>query len=430
MNITRKKLPKGEIEMTVELDADKFAVFLKRAEDNLYQNFETAGFRKGRVPKDVFKREIGESKIYQAAAQLAIESTIVEALQQENQEVIGLPKIEIMKLSAGNPFIYKMTFSVLPKVKICNFEKIEIKRKKTEVDDKEIEAVLNELRISRRKEILVEKAAGKGNKIEMDFELFFGDVPVENGQARKVSYVLGEKSLLPDIEKNLVGLKAGEKKEFLVNYPIDYFDKKLAGREVNFKVKINGVYEIELPEINDDFAKSLGNFKNLDDLKNKLKINLQEEKKQKNEELLELDILNQLIEKSEFEEIPEIFLEEEAHKMLHELEDSIVQQNLKFEDYLSHLKKTKEELEREFRPQAEKRVKAILIIRDVIKENKISVAEEEIEGELKKIREYYRYDPSLQKNFQTSEYRNYLRNIMLNRRAIEFIKSQVKIQEE
>lgn len=429
MEVKIKKLPKNETELTIEIPANEFDVFLKQTEETFYQNFETAGFRKGKAPKEIFKREVDEKKIYEEAARTTVESTMREALQQEKVEAVGLPKIEIMKLSLGNPFVYKMTFSALPKVKICNLKKIEVARKKIEIVDKEINQMLDEIRLRRRKEKIIERTAEKGDKVEIDFELFFGTVPVENGQAKKVPYVIGEKSWLPDLEKHLIGAKRGEAKEFSLTYPEDYFDKKLAGREVNFKVKINNVYEIELSEINDEFAKSLGDFKDLDDLKNKLKINLSEEKKQKNEELLELNILNQIVEKSEFEEIPEMLLEEEAHKMLHELEDNLAQQNLKFEDYLSHLKKTKDDLERELKPQAGKRVKTILIIRDLIKGNKIFVEDKELEDELEKIKEHYNYDPSLQKNLQTPEYKNYLRNMMSNRKTIEFIKGQVKIIE-
>lgn len=429
MQIKTKKLLKSKVEMIIEISADKLDDFLKKSEDDLYRNFETSGFRKGKAPRDIFKREVGEKKIYQQGAQLAIETTMPAILEKEKIEVIGLPKIEIIKLSAGNPFIYKMTFSVLPKINVCDFKKIEVERKKTIIEDKEVESLIENLRTRKRKEVSVDKKAVKGNKIEMDFELFFGDTPIENGQAKKVPYVLGEKSWLPDLEKHLTGVQRGEKKEFSLIYPENYFDKKLAGREVNFKVKINEVFEIEMPEVNDQFAQELGQFKNLNDLKEKLKSNLFQEKKYKNEEKLELEILNQLVEKSKFEEVPEMLIEQEISKMIDELESSIVEQNLKFEDYLSHLKKTEEDLKKEFQPQAEKRIRTILLLRNVVQKNKISVSEKEINEELKKIKEYYSQDPSLQQKLEISEYKHRLEDIILNRKTVEFIKSKIKISE-
>lgn len=424
-----KKLPSGETELTVELNAQEFDVYYKKVEIELINNFEMPGFRKGKAPKDIFNKEVNQSKIYQETATAIIEKTLGEALEKEKLEVLGTPKIEIKKISSGNPFIYQATFSVLPKVKIISLKKIEALRKKTEITEQEVEKVLKDIREKRKKEILKEKEACRGDKVEMDINMFFGNVPVENGQAQKVPYVLGGQSWLPDLEKHLLGVKRNEEKEFVVTYPVDHFDKKLAGRDVNFKIKIHGVYEIELPELNDELAKSLGAFKDLSDLREKIKINIIEEKRLKNEELLEIEILNQLVAKSEFEEIPEILLDEETHKMLHELEDSLVQQNLKFDDYLGHLKKSKEELEKELKPQAEKRVKTILIFRNIIQENKLLVAEEEIDQQIKMISNYYAGNKELEKTFKTPEYRNYLKNTLLNRKTIEFIKSQVKIKE-
>lgn len=423
-----KKLPGGLIEMTVEFSSAEFEGYYKKIEEELMKNFETPGFRRGKAPKEIFNKEMNQSKIYQETAASIIEKTLGEALEKEKVEVLGTPKIEIKKISLGNPFIYQATFSVLPKVKVTALGKIEVTRKKTEVTEQEVEKVLNDIREKRKKEILKEKEACHGDKVEMDVAMFFGQVPIENGQAQKVPYVLGAKSWLPDLEKHLLGVKRNEEKEFTITYPVDYFDKKLAGKDVNFKIKIHGIYEIELPELNDELAKSLGAFKDLNDLKEKIRNNLEEDKRHKNEESLEIEILNQLVEHSEFEEIPDIILEEEAHKMIHELEDSLVQQNLKFDDYLTHLKKTKEELEKGFKPQAEKRVKTILIFRNIIEANKILVSEEEVEQQIKMISSYYAGNKELEKNFKTPEYRNYLQNTLLNRKTIEFIKSQVKIK--
>jgi len=430
MEIKIKKLEKGVFELLVELSSSEFDIFYQKVEKKLLDEFETAGFRRGKAPKEIFAREVGQSKIYREASSLAIEQTMAEALAKEKIEAVGVPKIEIVKVSLGNPFIYKIIVSILPKVKIVSFKKIEVKRKKSEITDQEVEKFINEIRERRKKEISKEKEAIRGDKVEMDIEMFFGIVPVENGQAQKVSYILGKKSWLPDIEINLIGVKRGEKKEFLVNYPVDYFDKKLAGKEVNFKIKINGVYEIELPKLDDEFVKSLGSFKDLEDFKKRLQENILEEKKLKNEELVEIEMLDQLVAQSVFEEIPDILIEEEKEKMIKELERNITEQNLKFEDYLNHLKKTRDELKKDLASQADKRIKTILIFRELIKQNKIDISEKEIDQQVESIVNFYVHDENLQQQIKSKEHRHHLANTLLNRKVIDFIKSQVKIIEK
>ena len=428
MEIKIQKLPKNLIELTVELSSSEFDKFIKRTEEKFSQEKEIPGFRLGKTPIDILRREIGETKIYEEASKMAIEETYWQAIREKNLEPINLPKIEILKAARGNPFIYKAKFINLPQVKLGEIEKIKVRRKKIKIEERDIEEMLLELRKSRKKELVVERPAQKGDRLEIDLEMFLNNVPLEGGQGKNISYLIGESHYIPGFEEKILGLKRGETKEFSLDYPENFYDKKLAGKRVDFKVKVNSVYQVELPPLDDSFAQSLGRFKDLNDLKSQLSKNLEEEKNIKEEERLELEILEKITNLSTFEEIPEILLEEEKEKMISELEESLNKMNLKFDDYLVHLKKTRDELKKEFTPQAEKRVKTNLIIRKIIQENKFFIEEKEIDGAINELMNYYQYDPEMRKTLRTDEYRSYLRNVMLNRRVIDWLKKKVTIE--
>ncbi|MCX7779272.1 MAG: trigger factor [Patescibacteria group bacterium] len=428
MEVKSQKLPKNTLELTIELQPEEFDFYLKKAEREISYQIQVPGFRPGRAPADLLKREISEAKIYEKAAQMAIEETYWQVIKEKKIEPITLPKIEILKLARNNPFIYQATVVLLPTVRIGAINQIKVKRKKIFIQEKSIEKLLEELRQSRRKETLVERPAQRGDRLEIDLEMFLNKVPVEGGQGKNISYLVGDSAYLPGLAEQLIGLKRGDSKEFQLDYPENFYDKKLAGKSIDFRVKVNAVYQIELPNLDDRFAQSLGHFKNLDELRRQMQANLEEEAKIKEEERIELEILDKLINLSDFEEIPELLLAEEKEKMLFELEQSLEKMNLKINDYLLHLKKTKEELKKEFTPQAEKRVKTALLIRKIAQENNFSISEEELDQEVNRLRRYYQYDSEMQKDLNTDEYRSYLRNLILNRKVIDWLKKQVTIE--
>ncbi|MDP1747482.1 MAG: trigger factor, partial [Bacteroidota bacterium] len=207
----------------------------------------------------------------------------------------------------------------------------------------------------------------------MDFKTFVDKVAIENGSQKKFLVVIGEGTFIPGFEDQLVGMKEGEEKKFSLRFPKNYHDKNLADKMVDFEVKVNGVYEITLPELDDEFAQSIGNFKNVAELKKQMQDNLVHEAEHKEKHRLEDEILDEVIKISKFGEIPEILVNSETQKMVSELEENIKQQGLQFEDYLQHLKISRSNLLLEFAPQAVKRIKSALVIRVLAKEHNISV---------------------------------------------------------
>jgi len=422
MQISTEKLPKGQLKITIELTPSEMKPHLERAAFLISAKTKIDGFRPGKAPYDVVVKNVGAEKIWQEAIDPAVQKTFVKAINDEKIVTVGSPQIDILKLAPNNPFIYTATISLLPKVEIDDYKNIKIKEKVINVSDEELNKAILNLQKMKHSEVLVDRAAKKDDKVEIDFKSFLEKVPVENGQQNKFPLVLGEKTFIPGFEDQLIGLKAGEVKKFQLRFPKEYHDKNLADKLVDFEVKVNAVYEVKLPELNDEFAKGIGNFKNLEELKTQLKDNLKHEAEHKEEHRLEEEMIQSLIKISKFDDIPELLINSELQKMIAELEQNIKNQGMNFEDYLKHINKKREELMIDFAPQAIERIKSALIIRQVAKDQKIEITDKDIEEEVKRLETAYADNDELKKQIQNPQYKDYLRNMLASKKTIDALK--------
>lgn len=425
MKVDVKKLERGEIELTIELTEEEYQPFLQVAAKKISENTKINGFRPGKANFELIEKHVGKNEVWQQALEPAVVKTFVKALDQEKLITVGSPHIDVVKLAPGNPVIYKATVAILPKVELGDFEKKKIAKNKVAVPDEQIEKSMQDLRKMRAKEILSTEKIKEGNKAEIDFELFLDKIPVDNGKQEKFSLVIGEKSFIPGFEKQLLGLGGGDEKKFQLEFPKNYHQKNLAGRLVDFKVKINAVYTMELPELNDALAKSMGDFKTIKEIRDQITESLQIEAEQKENQRVEEEIINNLIESSKFDNIPDILISSETQKMIQELEHNIGHQGLSFEDYLSHLKKTRQDLLLDFAPQALKRMKSALALRKVREQANIEVTPEEVDDEIKKTLASYGGNPEIEQQITTPNYKSYLKNIIASRKTIEHLKGRM-----
>lgn len=424
-----KKLEKSQIEITVELSAVEIQPYLLKAAEKLSQEIKIEGFRPGKAPYEIIKAKLGEMAILEKTLADIINKTYQQILKEKEIITIGQPKIEVEKLAPNNPLVYKATVAILPKVKIGDYKKIRLKRQKIEVKDEQVNRALADIQKMRAKETLAARPAQKGDRLEIDFEIFLDKAPIEHGRQVKYPLTIGENRFIPGFEDQLMGIRAGETKEFELKFPDDYYQKSLAGKTSEYRVKANSVFAVELPKLDDEFAKNISNqqFKTIGELKDNIKKNLAEEEKNKQEQKLEIEMLDKIVEASEFEAIPEILIANEARKIMRELEDDITRQDFKFDDYLKSLKKTKEELEKDFLPQAEKRAKTSIIAREIYQKQQFVVSEDEVKKEIEEIIKSYPANLEAKKQLETEAYQEYLRNVIGNRKVIEYLKGIIII---
>ena len=361
INVKIKKLPKSEVEIEGILEADVFEAYFSKALKKIGENIELKGFRKGKAPESVLISTIPEMKILEEMAEMALGEHYPKILEEEKIDVISRPEITITKLVRNNPLEFKIKTSVLPEIKLPEYKTIakkiisEIteKEKDTAVTEKEIEDTIMDIRKSRAPKVHIAEGAEK-----CDHEH-----------------------------------KEGEE----------------CGHEHEVK-------EQELPEFNEDFVRSLGPFENIEDFKTKLKENIKLEKENQLKEKTRLKIVEKIIDDSKID-LPEILVEAELDKILYRMESDITQMGLKFEDYLKHINKTKEEIRKEFTKDAEKKAKLGLVLNEISNIEKIVADEDQVAKEVAMILEHYKEaDPERAKL--------HAENVLTNEKVFQFLEEQ------
>ncbi len=414
-----KKLPKSKIELSISVSWDGWKENIDEAVKKISQEIKIPGFRSGKAPRKLIEEKVGSNVVLDEAAQLTIAKTYPEVLKKDKIEAIGQPKAEILKVAPENDFEYKIVTAVMPEAEVKNWrDKIKKVNKagakeKIEVDQEEIQKELEQLAQSRVQLVVVSREAKKEDSVTVDFQVKREGVPIEGGSSKNHSLILGRGVFIPGFEENLIGMKAGEEKSFELKFPDQYHEKSLAGKPAQFEVKLIEVQERKKPEINDAFAASLGKFENLDKLKESLEEGIKKEKEKEVKEKKKAQQVEKLIESTKAE-LPEILVEEELQRMLGEFEMQLSPMGVNLETYLDQLKKTKEDLEKDWRPQAEKRILAALALEEVAKELEIKIDSKLIEAEMNKTLAQYKNVKDIEKKLDLAKVYDFVKGNLQN----------------
>lgn len=424
MKHEKKVISKTELELIITVEPKEYLKNLEEAAQRLSQRAVLKGFRPGKANYESVKQQLGEIKIMEEAINDIIQINFFEVIKEEKIEPVGAPKINIEKMVPGNDFVYKAQIALLPKVTLVDLKKIKVESKNIEITNEEMEKVLNDLKKMQMQEVIKNDKATKEDKVLIDMDMFIGGVLVEGGQAKNHHVYLSEEHYIPGLKEQLINLKKDDTKEFTLRFPKNHYQQHLANKDVDFKIKVNDVFKLILPEINDDFAKKLGQ-ENVEKLKNLLKENLLKEAEIKEKQRLEAEILEKVIEKSDFEEIPRILIDAEKNKMFYELKYDLQQHGIEIEQYLKDIKKTEEQIFKDFEDQSQIRVKAALISRQIAIEKNIKVEKEEIDKEIEIIKQNYANDEKVLENLKRPDVLENITSTIQNRKVIEFLKTEV-----
>lgn len=423
MQVIVAKQPKSQVKLTVELTVEQMQPYLERAAEKLSAQHHIEGFRPGKASLGIVVQKIGAQHVWEEAAELAVRKTFVQAITDHQLKSIGQPHVSVVKLAADNPFIYTAHVAVLPEVTLGEYKKYSTKLVTAKVEPAKIDQAIEDLRAMFATEAQVDRPAVLSDKVEVDFTVTVDKVPLENGSSKQHPVMLGSKNFIPGFEEKIVGMKKDDQKTFELQFPKEYHNTHVAGKTAEFSVTVRQVFAVTKPEMNDDFAKQAGTFDNLATLRTQVEKNLQQEAQQTEDGKFERALLDELIKRTKFSEIPDLLIESELAKMIHELQEEVTKQgSIKWADYLAGIKKTEDELKKEFRPQAERRVKSALIIRTIAELEKVTVGDKEVEAEVQATLKIYDHNPDLRARIDTPDYRDYVRGLMINRKVIEMMK--------
>ncbi len=418
--ISDKEKSKKEIEVTVSIE--EMSNYLNKAVEKISSKIEIKGFRPGKAPKNIVEKNVGKEKIWHEATHDAIEDTYPRVIKESELFIISQPEIDIIISTPNNPFVYKATVSVLPEVKLPDYKSIAKKslkdKKEIKVEKKEVEKILDTIRKTRAKTVLVNREVKDGDEVEIDFSGKLDGVDQEGIKGEKAKIIVGEKKFIQGFEEQLIGMKKGEEKTITVKMSNPQDGNE---RDIDFDVKVLEVYERQLPEINEEFAKSLGDFTNPNDLNKKIEENVKLEKEQKEKERLRVKIIEEIGKESSVD-IPEIMIEREIDNMFHEFEHQLSQSGMKIEDYLKQIKKTKEEIAKDWEDRAKKRIMTALILQKIAKEEGVKVSEEEVQKESESYLNRI-HDPKTKKELDIERLKVYIEDLLQNEKVFELLEN-------
>lgn len=426
MHITVKKLPESKVELAITLPWDEWKSEIDHATEDLGKQVKVAGFRPGKAPRDMIEKRFGMPALLAEAAEHAVKHSYGKALAQEKIEAIGEPAVKLEKNAENEPLKYSVVTAVMPEVVLAPWREAvkkvnaEHAKKTVVVEETEIEAELQRLASMRAKLVTVRREARLDDNVLVDFLVSQDGVPIEHGKSEKHPLVLGKGVFIPGFEEQLVGMREGEEKTFELTFPAEYHAKHLAGKKATFHVKMGIVQEREVPALDDAFAQSVGNFASLAALKEKMRESLLEEKKVKNKEEHRARILDTLVEKSTIE-YPDILVAEELKRMMREFEMQIQSMGLNFAQYLANMKKTEEDMRKEWEPQAKKRLAAHLILEKLAEEEEIVIDNQEVEAEMNKAIAQYKNIKDAEKNIDMERLYGAVRGQLQSEKTLEYL---------
>jgi len=387
-----KKQKENEVKLKIEIDKLKVNSYLDKVYIDTSYNIKIPGFRKGKIPKNILNLHLGKEYFYEKTVEKLIPECYLEVINKNNIHPINQPDIKVIQIEENKPLIFEATVQVKPEVKLGSFDKISIKKEDVKVTNTDVNNEIRRIQENFAKlKIVKGRKAKEGDFLVVDSLGYIEEKVVEGSKVEKQIIQLG-KNIPPEFNKKLMGCSAGDEKEIKVLVPNDTKDKKIANKEITYKVKIIEIKEKELPELNVDFVKTVGDYKNLDDFKKDIKDKLMKQIETLNKNNYELKLLEKVTDICEVK-VPKVLIEREVEYMMKSLEDDLKSKDLSLQDYYKSIKTDEEKVKKEYGIVAEKRIKQELVLDKISQTEKIEVSEKEVKDKIKTIAEEVKQEP-------------------------------------
>ena len=400
--------------------------------DNAYKHLKKTakvkGFRPGKTPRSVLER-LFKKDIHGDVSSKLLQDSFVEALKETDLNIIGNPKIDPPQLEVKGPYKYDATVEVKPEIDDIDFKGLTLKKALYQVTDDEMDAQLKLLQknLSQQIPITEDRPVQKNDSVLIDYEGFEDGKPfAETQKTKNFTMKIGAGAISKTLDEELIGMKPGEDKEITVNFPEDHFNNNLANHEITFHVKLHEIREEILPEIDDEFAKKLGQYETLDNLKKAITDNLNEGYQKRVEQEMNEQVYTSLIEKTEFE-LPESMVDYELNNIIDEIERTLTYYNKSMEEQGL----TKEMLAEKHRETAEKKVRRHLILGKIIDQENLELSDEELEDGFTNMAQAVNQPVDAIKSYYNQNQDNlvFFKHTLLEKQAIKLIIKNSNIEE-
>lgn len=412
----------------IEIPQETVVSELDVAYRHLKKNAKVKGFRPGKAPRSVLER-LYKKDVHTDVLSRLIQTSFADAVKETDLKVVGSPLVDPPELDANGPYLYDATVEVNPELADVSIKGLELKRTKYEVGEDDIAIQLEALQKNMTKKVKLEedRPVQDGDFIVIDYEGFKDGKPyAETAKTENFTMKIGEANIAKEFDEQTVGMNAGESREIIVNFPEDHFNDNLKNLAIAFNVTLHEIRKEEIPELDDDFAKSLGPFETLEDLKNMIKENLTQGYEKRIEQELNEQIFEALIEKTEFE-VPEVMVEYELESIITDTERRLSYQNQTMED----VGLTREGLQEQYRETAEKQVRRHIILSKVVDQEELELNDEELEEGYGDMAKSLQQPVEQIKAFydQNKERLDFFKHTLLEKKAIKLIIDNSNIED-
>lgn len=377
--------------LTFEIEPAKIKEGLDTAFNRVKKTLNVPGFRKGKVPRQIFNKMFGEESLYQDALNAVLPEAYANAVAESNIKPVAQPEIDVESMEKDSTWVLTAKVTVEPEVKLGQYKDLEVKARSTEVTDEEVDAEIKKLQEQQAELVLKEdQPAAEGDTVVIDFEGKVDGVAFDGGKGENYSLELGSNTFIPGFEDQLVGHKAGETVEVNVTFPEEYHAEDLKGKDAVFETTIHEVKTKELPELDDEFAKDVDEeVDTLVELKAKTRERLEAQKQNAAKEAIQEEVIDKALENAEIGEIPGAMIEEDVHRQMDQYLAGLQQQGISADMYYKLTGSSEEDLHKQFESGAQKRVKTNLVLEAIVAAEDIKASEEEINAEIKELAAQY-----------------------------------------
>ncbi|MDY6856244.1 MAG: trigger factor [Thermodesulfobacteriota bacterium] len=415
-----------EKKITVTIPEELVSSELDSVYKNLSKKAKIKGFRQGKVPRNILKRYYKDQAEEEVITKL-INDSYFKTMEESNISPVSQPVIDNDGIQQGGDFIYRAKVEVAPVIEVKGYKGIELEKEIIHITKEDIdkELVVIQQSNAQLREIDPSHPTDKGDFVVIDYEGFFNGKPIEGEKVNDHLLEVGSGVFSPDFENQLLGLNNRDKKDIQITLPEEYIKKDLAGKKVTYKVEIKGIKEKVIPELNDDFAKDLGEFENLNELEKKVEERLENKMKMKTESDLREKVLDKLIKENPFE-VPVSMVNQHLQYMITDTLQRLAFQGLTMEQ----AGVTYDSLKEMYKKQAEREIRCGFLIEEVAKQESIAVNEGEIDDRILEIADLAGQDVgNIRKYYQEKDARERLRSGILTEKTLDFIIGEAKIEE-
>lgn len=428
MTATWEKKEGNEGVLSVTVPAEKVDKAIDQAFKKVVKQINVPGFRKGKVPRQIFEQRFGVEALYQDAVDILLPEAYGEAIDETGIKPVDQPEINVTSIEKGEDMTFEANVVVEPEVELGDYKGLEIEKQNTELTEEEVQESIDH-QLGHLAEMVVKEdgAVENGDTVNIDFDGYVDGEQFEGGQAEGYDLEIGSGSFIPGFEEQLVGVKTGEEKDVNVTFPEEYHAEELAGKEATFKTKVNEIKYKDIPELNDEIANELDAEANsVDEYKENLRKRLAEQKATDAENTQKEEAINKATNNTTID-VPEAMIKTELDRMVQEFGQRMQQQGLNLETYFQISGQDESQLREQMKDDAEERVKTNLTLTAIADAEEVEVSDADIDKELEKMSE--QFNISVEDIKQTLGNTDIVKNDVRIQKVIDMLVEEAKLVE-